>query len=78
MSRQLNRRSPISPLTFRWIFKAVLTLTLVSLAMSIVLSFVPNPSQLQVSLFETCTTTWKMGFGAIVGLIGSRVGNSSG
>jgi putative Mn2+ efflux pump MntP len=65
--------------TFKWIFNTVLTLTIVSLAVSCGLSFFTNPSSLQTSLFETCTTTWKMGFGAIVGLIGgSRVGKPSG
>jgi hypothetical protein len=79
MSKQVSRRrATISPNTFKWIFNTVLALTVVSLATSIALSFVPNPSQLQASLFETCTTTWKMGFGAIVGLIGGRAGNSSG
>lgn len=34
--------------------------------------YYPNPSALQISLCETCTTTWKMGFGAIMGLIGGR------
>jgi len=57
---------------FKWVFITVASLTFISLITSVVLSFSPSPSQLQVSLFETCTTTWKMGFGAIVGLIGGR------
>jgi len=57
---------------FKWVFITVVSLTSVSLITSLVLSFTASPSQLQVSLFETCTTTWKMGFGAIVGLIGGK------
>lgn len=78
MARQGSKAVAISPATFRWVFKAVLALTVVSLAISLVLSLFPNPSQLQASLFETCTTTWKMGFGAIVGLIGGKASDSSG
>ncbi len=57
---------------FKWVFITVVSLTFLSLLTSIALSFATSPSQLQVSLFETCTTTWKMGFGAIVGLIGGK------
>jgi hypothetical protein len=78
MARQASKTVTISPTTFRWIFKAVLSLTVVSLAISLVLSFFTHPSPLQASLFETCTTTWKMGFGAIVGLIGGKASDSSG
>jgi hypothetical protein len=61
---------------FKWVFVTVVSLTAISLIASFVLSFCASPSQLQVSLFETCTTTWKMGFGAIVGLIGGKASDS--
>lgn len=61
---------------FKWVFCTVVSLTALSLFTSILLSFCSSPSQLQVSLFETCTTTWKMGFGAIVGLIGGKASES--
>jgi hypothetical protein len=57
---------------FKWVFFTVVSLTTLSLVTSILLSFNSTPSPLQISLFETCTTTWKMGFGAIVGLIGGK------
>ena len=67
----------ISGTTFKWIFQTVLALTILSLVISLGLSLFANPSSLQMSLFETCTTTWKMGFGAIVGLIGGKASDSS-
>ncbi len=65
-------------LVFKWVFCTVVSLTALSLFISILLSFYSYPSQLQISLFETCTTTWKMGFGAIVGLIGGKASESLG
>ena len=51
---------------------AALALTLISLVVCIWLA-VWGPANVQTqSLFETCSTTWKMGFGAIIGLIASR------
>lgn len=58
--------------TFNQVFITVVALTTLSLVISIALALYGTGSQLQTSLFETCTTTWKMGFGAIVGLIGGR------
>lgn len=78
MARQTSGAIAISHATFKWIFKVVLTLTVMSLVISLVLSLFANPSSLQTSLFETCTTTWKMGFGAIVGLIGAKAIDLSG
>ena len=67
------RPSAIRTPMFRWIFSAVLGLTILSLAVSIALSLQPGPmSPQQASLFEACSTTWKLGFGAIVGLLGGR------
>jgi hypothetical protein len=42
----------------------VLGLTLLSLFVSVALSFQSQLNLQQASLFETCTTTWKLGFGA--------------
>ena len=64
--------SSISPM-FKLIFVTVLGLTVASLIILCVMSIAcSNMTQPQISLFETCSTTWKMGFGAIVGLIGGK------
>ncbi|MFX0135620.1 MAG: hypothetical protein ACFFDN_18385 [Candidatus Hodarchaeota archaeon] len=61
-----------SLILFRPIFLTVVGLTFVSLVVCFYLSFKGELSTAQQQLFETCSTTWKMGFGAIVGLIGGR------
>ncbi|MDB5292864.1 MAG: hypothetical protein JWL69_4105 [Phycisphaerales bacterium] len=58
--------------SFKWVFISVLLLTLISLGAAIALSFVRSPTNAQTQLIETCSTCWKMGFGAIVGLIGGK------
>jgi hypothetical protein len=54
------------------VFLTVLLLTLVSLGVSVYLAIRPDPSEEVKRLIETCSTTWKLGFGAIVGLIGGK------
>ena len=59
---------------FNWAYLGVLGLTLLSLATSIALILVFGqdlPSYAE-ALLETCSTTWKMGFGAFVGLLGGK------
>ena len=59
--------------TFKLVFASVLGLTVVSLLTVILLAvFVQNPSDQVKAVIETCSTTFKMGFGAIVGLIGGK------
>lgn len=59
--------------TFKLIFLSVLSLTILSLIVTIVLAvFVKSPSPAVQGTIETCSTTYKMGFGAIVGLIGGK------
>ena len=57
---------------FTLIFFSVLGLTILSLIVSIYLVQLPNQSEEVKRLAETCSTTWKLGFGAIVGLIGGK------
>jgi len=59
--------------TFKMIFLSVLSLTILSFVATIALAvFVNNPSTAVQGAIETCSTTFKMGFGAIVGLIGGK------
>lgn len=57
---------------FKLIFLTTLSLTVLSLGVSLFLSFQGKLSVPQANLFETCATTWKMGFGTIIGLIGGK------
>ncbi len=58
---------------FKTIIVIVFSLTCISLVAALLLTFfLNNPSQTQISLIETCSTTWKMGFGAILGLLSGR------
>ncbi len=61
------------PLPFRWVFPAVLTLSLISLVLKLVLSFRDPLSEPQKQLFASCDFAWKAGFGAIPGLLGGKV-----
>jgi hypothetical protein len=57
---------------FRLIFFAVVGLTVLALVVNVLLSVLPDDSPQVAAVAETCSTTYKMGFGAIVGLIGGR------
>jgi fucose permease len=57
---------------FKLVFLSVLGLTILSLAVSVLLTLNPSPSEEVRRLIETCSTTFKMGFGAMVGLIAGK------
>ena len=64
----------ISPI-FKLAFLSALALTVVSLLVVTTIAVFSSDGELteyQKQLFETCSTTWKMGFGAILGLIGGK------
>jgi uncharacterized membrane protein YczE len=68
-----NKLTTLTP-AFKLVFCSVLGLTVLSLGVSVYLAiaYSPAPSEEIKRLIETCSTTWKMGFGAIVGLIGGK------
>jgi hypothetical protein len=56
------------------VFIGAFALTILSLVVAFVLALnVPEPSGTVERLIETCSTTWKMGFGAVIGLLGGKV-----
>jgi hypothetical protein len=61
----------MSPL-FRLVFLSVLLLTCSSGLVAVCLAVSHDPSPNQQALFEAMTTTWKMGLGAIIGLLGGK------
>ena len=60
------------PVSFRMVFFSAVLLTILSLAGSILMALL-GPANLHTNvILDMCSTTWKMGFGAILGLIGGR------
>lgn len=57
---------------FKLTFNAGMILTIISLVVAIYLSGMTEPTPQQVKLFDTCSTTWKMGFGVLIGLLGGK------
>lgn len=58
---------------FNTVFLSTFILTIISLIVIFLLSLISAPTKLQNDLFNICSTTWKMGFGALIGLLGSGI-----
>lgn len=58
--------------SYKMIFFSALGLTILSFIVAFYLSSFKELNSQQKDLFDTCSTTWKMGFGAIIGLIGGK------
>jgi hypothetical protein len=62
----------LSPL-FKWVLASVVGLTAVSLGTSLgLVLYFATPSPAAERLIETCSTTWKLGFGTVIGLLGGK------
>ena len=57
---------------FQLIFTTVVALTVLALLLDVLLALLGGDSDQVRAAAETCATTYKMGFGAIVALLGSR------
>jgi hypothetical protein len=57
---------------FKVIFSTVVALTVLALVLTVLLAIFGDSSDQVKAAAETCSTTYKMGFGAIVGLIGGK------
>jgi hypothetical protein len=57
---------------FKLVFITVVCLSILSLVASIALVLYGPRTEDAKRLIETCSTTWKLGFGAVVGLIGGK------
>ena len=70
-NRILKKSISIEP-KYKWSLIGTLSLTLLSFAVLVVLSSQAEMNSQQADFFQTCSTTWKMGFGAIIGLLGGK------
>ena len=61
----------LSP-AFKMVFLAVLAITLFSMLITCILVALRNDSDQGKALFELCASICKMGFGAMVGLLGGK------
>lgn len=62
------------PVGFKTVFWVVVILSLLSLIVAVYLATLPPPQHTEPvrNLIATCDTTWKMGFGGILGLLGGK------
>lgn len=57
---------------FKLVFVSVVGLTLIAMGINVGLVVLGATSDSAMSLADTCSTTWKTGSGAIIGLLGGR------
>jgi hypothetical protein len=67
-----ENKSDLTP-RFKLIFSTVAALTVLALILNVLLAMFGDGSEQVKATAEACSTTYKMGFGAIVGLIGGKV-----
>ena len=60
--------------TFKLVFLSVLSITVLAMIVSCPLTLLagPTPTDDVKALLQGFLTTWKMGFGAIIGLLGGK------
>ncbi|MGD1929752.1 MAG: hypothetical protein ACFB12_12655 [Leptolyngbyaceae cyanobacterium] len=61
--------------TFKYVFATVIALTLSSGGTALHLAGQPTMTDAQTRLFDSAIATWTTGTAAVVGLLGSRLGN---
>ena len=69
--RTSDNEADLTP-RFKLIFSTVAALTALALILTVLLAAFGGDSEQVKAAAEACSTTYKMGFGAIVGLIGGR------
>jgi hypothetical protein len=62
----------IYPMNFNLVFSTIVSLTILSGSTAVAVSAQTNLNPQQESIVDTCTDTWKLGIGAIIGLLGGR------
>ncbi|MFI6278424.1 hypothetical protein [Streptomyces sp. NPDC050988] len=67
-----NLKSDLTP-RFKLIFSTVAALTVLALILNVLLAALGGDSEQMKAAAEACSTTYMMGFGAIVELFGGKV-----
>jgi hypothetical protein len=70
--RVSENESDLTP-RFKLIFSTVAALTALALILNVLLAAFGGDSEQVKAAVEACSTTYMMGFGAIVGLVGGKV-----
>ena len=60
------------PVSFKTVFWVVVVLTCASLVAAVYLATHPQQSDTLKAVVDTCNSTWKMGFGGILGLLAGK------
>jgi hypothetical protein len=60
------------PVSFKTVFWVVVLLTVASLVAAVFLATYPQQSDALREVVATCNSTWKMGFGGILGLLAGK------
>lgn len=58
--------------TFKLVFLSALSITILSVILCCPLAILGAETPEKKALFEACLTTFKLGFGAIIGLLGGK------
>ena len=59
-------------MNFKPIFRTIVLFSVLSGGTAVALSFQPRPTPHQEAIIGTCTDSWKLCMGTIVGLLGGR------
>ena len=73
MARKRDRKTEVDvPVSFKTVFWVVVVLTVTSLAASVFLAAYAQQTETVKDVVATCNSTWKMGFGGILGLLAGK------
>jgi hypothetical protein len=60
------------PVSYKTVFWVIVLLTLASLVASVFLAIYPHQTDTLKEVVSTCNSTWKMGFGGVLGLLAGK------